>query len=238
MSPVTTTRSSAPTRLTAWLQGGQAPFLLLPWLRWVATLAGIGFLVVATAVVSGVTVATDDRIELAVHAAANPLLDVLMPALTVLGLIPTLTVIVVAAGVLLLRARRRFEALLLVVVMLGEGVWDNLIKFGVHRRRPQLFPHAALSSFSFPSGHAMATLCLIGVLLVIVWAQFRPVWRWVFGIMAPILLLGIGLSRVYLGVHYPSDVVAGWCAGAAWLGAALAGARRVAARLTWSAKAG
>jgi len=90
--------------------------------------------------------------------------------------------------------------------MLGEGAWDDVVKFSVRRTRPTLFPYPYLSSFSYPSGHAMATLCVAGVLLIVAWPHLGRCWRWLLGLTPPTMLLRIGLSQVYLGVHYPSDV--------------------------------
>jgi undecaprenyl-diphosphatase len=208
-------------RAAAWVRAGRAPTPAPPpWTLWAVGPALAALAVVAGAVIGGATAAPDERLELAVHAHASGPLDLLMLGLTALGLLPVLAAAAVAAAALLLRAARRLEALALTAVMLGEGALDDALKLAVHRARPALFPHAASAGFSFPSGHAMATASLVGVLFWIAWRQLPPFVRWLGLLLAVPLLFGIGASRVYVGVHYPSDVVAGWLAGLAWLGAA------------------
>ena len=113
-----------------------------------------------------------------------------------------------------------------VAAFAGAGALDTLLKHIIRRPRP---PYAAAllhdSSFSFPSGHAMGSLIGYGIfvyLLVTLWPQRRRV-RLVIYSFASLLILAIGISRLYLGVHYFSDVVGGYAAGCVWLSACITG---------------
>jgi undecaprenyl-diphosphatase len=214
-------------RLRRWAIGGVQPVLCPPaWWTALGLIAGLAFVALLVAVVTGSTLATDDAVELGVHAHASAGLTVLMQDLTTLGYIPTLAGAVAVIDLLLLRVRRRIEALLLTGAMVGEGFWDDVVKFAVRRPRPHLFPRAAIHSFSFPSGHAFATLCLLVIVVVLIWRHLPGLLRWLTLTVALLLAFGIGASRVYLGVHYPSDVIGGWFAAGAWLGAVATWLRR------------
>lgn len=220
------------TRLAPWLRAGRLPEATSPaGIFWVGVLAAVAFVPLAAAVAFGSTAGLDVQLVLAVHAHATPRLGLLMRTLTDLGLIPVVTAVVIGVDLLLLRANRRLEACALTGLMLGEGAVDETLKFAIHRIRPSLFHHVALTSFSFPSGHAMATLCLLVMLLYLVWRHVGVAWRWLLLSLVLLLILGIGISRVYLGLHYPSDVVGGWLAGVAWLGAAATILRRLGSHL-------
>lgn len=117
--------------------------------------------------------------------------------------------------VIVLLARRRWREGLYVLLALGGALWLNgLLKAAFARPRPDLWePLWRYSGYSFPSGHAAATAALTMVLALLAW---RTRWRVaVLGLMVPFTLL-VGISRPYMGVHYPSDVLAGWAFGCAW----------------------
>jgi undecaprenyl-diphosphatase len=121
------------------------------------------------------------------------------------------------AGWLLWRRLRRL-AIFVVVTAVGSSVLNNLVKLVVHRARPHLSdPVAIASGKSFPSGHAQAAIVGYGVLL----AVFLPIigrrWRPVAVIVATVLVLAIGFSRIALGVHYLSDVIGAYLIGTVWL---------------------
>lgn len=217
-------------RFVAAVRHGVAPSPPPAWSLAVAIAGLIAFIAVAVAVVSGVTLRADDSLELAVHADATPTLTAIMSDATILGYIPTLTAVVVFADLLLWRWRRRAQAVVLTVTMLGEGAWDEALKQAFHRARPDLFARQSVHSFSFPSGHAFATACLLAALVALAWRRLPTLAGWSLAVLAACLAILIGTSRVYLGVHYPSDILAGWFAAAAWLGAVGAWLRR---RLPW-----
>jgi undecaprenyl-diphosphatase len=125
-------------------------------------------------------------------------------------------VLVVVAGYLVL-IRKRGAALLMAVAVLGGVIVSTLLKMGFDRPRPDL-PHAArVFTASFPSGHAMLsaiTFLTVGALLTRVTDERRV--KIYFMATAVFLTVMVGLSRLYLGVHYPSDVLAGWMVGSAW----------------------
>jgi len=136
-----------------------------------------------------------------------------------------LTVVVIAVA-LLLRRGRRADALLVAVAVAGGEVLDALLKSEFARPRPHMSdPLATAQGFSFPSGHAMASLTLCGILAYVL-AHGQPLPRGLrIGATALAIVVAIGLSRVYLGVHYMSDVLAAWAAGLAWLGLCVAAMR-------------
>ncbi|MDQ2634135.1 MAG: phosphatase PAP2 family protein [Pseudomonadota bacterium] len=123
----------------------------------------------------------------------------------------------VAIFYLLLIGRRRM-ALLVFVTVGGGQVLSSLLKLGIDRPRPDLVPHLAeVHTLSFPSGHAMmsaVTYLTLGSMLAAI-LPGRTTKIYVLGV-AVLLTLAVGVSRIYLGVHWPSDVLAGWCAGFAW----------------------
>ncbi|MGI8912574.1 MAG: phosphatase PAP2 family protein [Chloroflexota bacterium] len=215
-------------RLRHWFLAGVRPAQPLPvWFPGIGVAGLALFLLLSLAVLSGGTLQADDTVELDLHVHDSATLTTVMQLLTDLGYIPAITAEVVVADAILLFVGRRLEALLLTGVMIGEGAWDSILKFTFRRPRPLLFPHPSVHSFSFPSGHAFATLCLVTVILALVWRHLAVALRIVLLVLAGLLVLGIGTSRVYLGVHYPSDVVGGWLAALAWLGRVAAWAQRL-----------
>jgi undecaprenyl-diphosphatase len=227
-------RYDAITRAIAWVRDGRPPAMIPPaWSVKLALVPLVAFVLLAIAVMVGATSQADAHVSNAVHAQANGVLDVVMLATTTLGYIPEITLIVVAVALFSLRDRRRLEAIVVTGLMTGEGALDAALKLAVHRGRPHPEWAVVISGFSFPSGHAMATTCLLGMLLWLCWAQSTTLMRWLLSIAALVLLLGVGLSRVYLGAHYASDVVGGWLAGLAWLGAVFGAFRRAQLKLAF-----
>lgn len=117
--------------------------------------------------------------------------------------------------VLVLAVRRRFPESIFAAAALGGSALLNLAtKQFFARERPSLWESIAPeSNYSFPSGHAMGSMTLALVLILLAWpTRWR---RWVVAAMVVFVPM-VGLSRIYLGVHYPSDILAGWAAAAVW----------------------
>lgn len=138
--------------------------------------------------------------------------------ITSLGGTTVLTLVTVCTvGYLLLALRRQTGAFVLLSV-LGGWLLSTLLKIGIARPRPDIVPHLVdVHDLSFPSGHAMlsaVTYLTLGLLLSCVQSS-RATRLYVIAVALMLTLL-VGLSRVYLGVHYPTDVLGGWCAGATW----------------------
>ncbi|MDX8539885.1 MULTISPECIES: phosphatase PAP2 family protein [Mesorhizobium] len=141
-----------------------------------------------------------------------------MRDITSLGSTSVLVLITAAVIVYLLLIRRPGSALLIFVAVAGGQVLSSLLKAGIDRPRPELVSHLVdETSLSFPSGHAMlsaVTYLTLGSLA----ARFLPDRTTkIFALcLAVLITVLVGTSRVYLGVHWPSDVLGGWCAGFAW----------------------
>jgi undecaprenyl-diphosphatase len=105
----------------------------------------------------------------------------------------------------------------MVVNLAGAVVLDLTLKFAFHRSRPVPFFGPVPRTYSFPSGHSLFSFCFYGVLAGLLAGRVRSVpARVLIWLTAALLVLAIGLSRIYLGVHYPSDVIAGYLAGTIW----------------------
>lgn len=137
---------------------------------------------------------------------------------TALGSNSVLSLLVLAGSGVLLLARRRAAAMFLFGSFAGALALESVIKHWLARPRPEIVPHAArVFTASFPSGHATvsaAVACALAFLL----PHLTPDRRlWVFAAaVAACLAFVVGASRIYLGVHWPTDVAAGWALGAGW----------------------
>ncbi len=126
---------------------------------------------------------------------------------------------VIPAGVLLvlalLAARRWRETTFAAVSLLGASLLNMGTKRFFARDRPALWESISPeATFSFPSGHAMGSMALAAVLVLLAWPTR---WRWPAAVLLGTFVLLVGLSRIYLGVHYPSDILGGWGAALAWV---------------------
>jgi undecaprenyl-diphosphatase len=188
-------------------------------------LFGWGFVALAGEVVDGDTLAFDRRILLSLREPGN-LADPIGPSwieetardFTGLGGHGILGFVTLATVIYLLLTRRRGGALLVLAAIGGGMLLSMTLKMGFERPRPDLVPHGMrVYTASFPSGHAMLSAIsylTLGALLARVHA-LRRVKAFFLG-LAVVLTITIGFSRIYLGVHWPSDVLAGWCVGSAW----------------------
>lgn len=170
-------------------------------------------------VLEGELLAFDERFRAMVHDLASPQLTVLMRAASIYGgpsvLIPAG---LVAAAAFLIKGWRR-GALLVAVTLAGAGLLNGLLKLSFARVRPaSFFDYPLPVSPSFPSGHALYAASIFGGVAVLLTARVRsrPV-QAVIWLGCLSLTLLVGISRVYLGVHYPSDVLAGYAIGIIWV---------------------
>jgi undecaprenyl-diphosphatase len=190
-----------------------------------ASVAGWAFLEIADEVTDGEHGHTDVRILRALREPADPA-DPLGPRwleeaardVTALGGYAVLTLLVASVVGYLLMARHYPAALLVLAATLGGLLISHLLKGFYDRPRPDLVPHLThVSTASFPSGHAMLSAVVYLTLGALLARLVEGWWAKLYFVgVAVILALLVGASRVYLGVHYPTDVAAGWCAGLAW----------------------
>lgn len=155
------------------------------------------------------------RLLLAIHSYASPFLDSLFVLSHELATVRACTVLVLGAIVFhLVRGERRL-ALLWLVAGLSTFALQSGLKAVFDRPRPELWPRLlpAPRDASFPSGHALASATFYPLAALLV-ARRRPSWRAVAWLTGAALALVIGFGRLYLGVHWPTDVLAGWSLGA------------------------
>ncbi len=186
----------------------------------VALLLVILFAVLAGVVFSHLTTGMDDSFSLWIHSFANPGLDFIFNFFTTIGSIGTVIgLAVVIFGLLIWRKHHHAAWLVLLAVGGGAGL-DQVLKFIFHRARPDLWQSAAphLTTYSFPSGHSTVTLCLCGFLS---WLGYKFLKLYYLKVLLTIVMvlciLMVGLSRVYLGEHFLTDVIGGFLAGGIWL---------------------
>ncbi|MDD1427889.1 phosphatase PAP2 family protein [Dolichospermum sp. ST_sed9] len=205
------------------------------WLRYIhprlapliATIGIVGFAIcllilfvlakLAEEVLEGDTFAFDTTFLLWLHHFANPNLDHLMLFLTNLGN-PITVVIVAGITVLLLWWRSyREEAKVFILACLGGLILNTGLKLFFSKPRPELWESLiAEKSFSFPSGHALGSMVLYGFIAYELATHYPHLSKVIYSLTV-ILIVAIGISRPYLGVHWPTDIIAGYGVGFLWL---------------------
>lgn len=188
--------------------------------------AALGFVRLAEAVTGeALIVQVDLALASALHAAATPGGIEFLRAYTFLGGGIALTALGLAVAIILFARRRRVLAIGWIVAVLGAGLLNMGLKAVFARPRPSFAePIAVSAGWSFPSGHSMGTFVTIGMLAYLGFITIRsPALRVLLVGAAMVWIVLMGFSRMYLGVHYLSDVLAGFAAGTVWLAACISG---------------
>jgi undecaprenyl-diphosphatase len=176
------------------------------------------FAMLAEEMLEGDTRQFDDAVRLFVHTHSFTELTAVMRFLSIVGSPMVVTVIATASSIALWLVGHPRRAILIAVTVAGGSLLMWILKIAFHRPRPVPFFDARLpSSYSFPSGHAMLSFCLCLSAAALFSARRKSrlarVTIWSFWVS---LSVAIGYSRIYLGVHYPSDVIAGYLAALVW----------------------
>lgn len=191
-----------------WLAAGLAFSIFVVW----------AFTELADEVVEGESRAFDRAVLLWIHTTFPDWLEGTMHIVTALGDYWVVLPLLAAVIALCYRKGWRLSATLLLVSTAGSVVLTTVLKAFFRRARPELFDAGYQASFySFPSGHATVAVGLYGMLTLVLAYRMRGRARWAVAVSGIIVVLLIGFSRLYLGVHYPTDIVAGYLAALLWL---------------------
>ena len=170
-------------------------------------------------VLDGETRQFDEVTRAAVQRIASPTMTSVMRGISFVGSTQFLTVATIAMFWWLMSRKWKREAWLLGITMIGAAILNITLKLTFRRPRPvPFFDLTAPESFSFPSGHSLASFCFFGALTIVLTARVQE-WRLnlVTWTLSAVIVLWIGLSRIYLGVHYTTDVLAGFAAALIWI---------------------
>lgn len=161
----------------------------------------------------------DDTVISIVQGWESPILTNLMKFFTTIG--SANVVILTSLGILFFLYKvlnYRSELVLFIVVMIGSPVLNWLLKAIFQRARPDLQRLIDIGGYSFPSGHAMNAFTFYGILSFLLWRHISTKWgRSLLIVISTLMILMIGISRIYLGVHYPSDILGGYLGSGCWL---------------------
>ena len=210
------------------VKGFFAPLAAFVTVGLIVAAAGLGvFALLAEGVEEGITQHFDESVLHWFAQRRTPFLDETALEITTLGNGLVLVMIVLIASVFLWQTQHKWSASLLLFATISGKLLNTILKLFYDRTRPSIVEALAnVSSPSFPSGHAMSAMVVYGSVAYLV-GRLEPgrnlrITTW---LVATLVILAIGISRTYLGVHYPSDVVAGFIAGLAWLGFLVAAMR-------------
>ncbi len=187
--------------------------LIIAFLLFVIPILLFGY--IAHQVFEGDTTAIDSRVLLGIHHRSTPVLNDIVVATTDIGGV----IGVISIGLIILAFyawRRRWMACLQIVAGIGgAGALNFILKVIFERNRPDLWHHIVFESgYSFPSGHAMLSSALAFTVVALAW---HTKWRYPAIASGAIYMFYIAFTRLYLGVHYPTDILAGWCVSLAWV---------------------
>jgi membrane-associated phospholipid phosphatase len=161
--------------------------------------------------------AFDKNFLLWLHQFANPTLDQLMLFTTEIGNPTTVVTVAVITLAILWWRSYRLEAMVFAITCLGGAILNTGLKLFFSKVRPQLWKQLIVeTSFSFPSGHAIGSIVLYGFIAYLL-ASFYPKYSPIIYTLVVILIGMIGISRLYLGVHWLTDIIAGYGVGFLWL---------------------
>ena len=181
-------------------------------LFWIPMLIFVGL---ANEIKDGDSLPGDVAILQAIHGLNSPFLDMLARIVTELGGVIIVSLAVAVAVTVLYVKRHRRPAVFLLFSAAGTALLNVVFKLFFQRERPDLWQHLVTEhSYSFPSGHSMISSALAFGVIVLCW-QTR--YRWLAVAAGGLYFVLVGLSRMYLGVHFPSDVVGGWCVSFLWI---------------------
>jgi undecaprenyl-diphosphatase len=169
---------------------------------------------------SGTTQAFDNSVIRWMGAHHTNALDTIMLEITALGTGGVVIMIVAVAALFLVLTQHKYSAILLLASTLGGIALNGVLKLGFNRPRPAIFlPEVHTVSSSFPSGHAMSAAIVYSTVAYLAARLHKRLWARILVMgSAFVIIVLISLSRLYLGVHYPSDVIAGVAIGLAWAG--------------------
>jgi membrane-associated phospholipid phosphatase len=185
----------------------------------VAVIAVGLFSLIAEGVDEGMTQPFDEAVLQWFANRRTPFLDDVMLEITTLGGGVVLIMMVLIASVFLWQTNHRWSVYLLMLGTLGAKLFNTLLKTSFNRPRPSVVEGITeVHSLSFPSGHAMSSMAVYGCVAYLVGRlEPKPALKHSVWAIAGVVILLIGISRMYLGVHYPSDVIAGYLGGLAWI---------------------
>ncbi len=199
---------------------------ILTRIGWVALAGFIGALVLlflfaelSEEVFKNESASLDKNVGLWSHSFSNPALDFIFNFFTLMGGIPGITALTILTFAVLVLHKNYFSAWILALAVGGGVAINQVLKLLFHRTRPDLWDiYGRPTTYSFPSGHATVSLCYFGILA---WLGYRvlerPLARAGWLILMLLFPLLIGLSRIYLGVHYFTDIIGGYLAAGFWL---------------------
>lgn len=162
----------------------------------------------------------DQKVQQFVQMIRTPTGDQIFSFITDLGSVTFITIssIVLAVVMFFIYQRRKWRILYFAVAIIGIGLLTRVLKNVFGRERPNIFEEYDGTGFSFPSGHSTGPMVFYGFLIyLVIRSQWDKTIKWLLGIVLFLLIFSIGFSRIYLGVHYATDVFAGHMLGLAWL---------------------
>jgi undecaprenyl-diphosphatase len=158
--------------------------------------------------------AWDNSILLSIHTTVSPTLDRIAVTLTKLGGFKGIFPVAMVISLVLLYQRQWRSLAYLLTTLLGSRLLETTAKELLHRVRPHLWESLSpKSNYAFPSGHAVASMTLVATLVILMWGTR---WCWLMLSLGSAFVVAIAWSRLYLGVHFPSDILAGWMVALAW----------------------
>lgn len=196
----------------------------LPWLLIVfgfllASLSLWIFAELAEDILESHTIAFDNAVISCIHSFKSPLLLNFMFIITETGSLVWITTFsLLTIFWLWFNKKDKLSILFFMITIAGGGLLTYILKFFFHRARPSIDNLIDASGFSFPSGHAMGSMIFYGFIgYLVIRSERNKMTKVITSIFLLLFILLIGISRIYLNVHYPSDVIAGFSAGLFWL---------------------
>ncbi|GHH96813.1 phosphatase PAP2 family protein [Neobacillus kokaensis] len=189
----------------------------------ISVICVIGFAFVSMLISDHQIIGFDNSIIAAVQGMESPGLTEVMKFFTFIGSTKFVIILSVLLIFFLYKVlKHRLELILFIAAVMGTAIINQLLKQFFHRVRPDFHRLIEIGGYSFPSGHAMSAFTVYVMISFLLWRHISTrIGRSILIIFSIIMILAIGISRIYLGVHYPSDIVGGYLASAVWVSLAI-----------------